>query len=201
MYDLAIFPGDFNPFHYGHINALVKASRCVSKILLFLIDVSAERRIVTPPPILDLEMRHRLVGRYISEGYLKKVNTQYELYSGDQAFDDVYLNDPYVLILGSDVFNYRRFDADDPRYEEFGWLIENSRIGIVLVERPGYPPDKTILAWLETRGVNVEIFQGDKAISARGIRKKISRGKAITGMVPDSLEKEIIEKYQSMTAT
>ena len=30
-YDFAVFPGDFNPFHYGHINVLVKASQYVNK--------------------------------------------------------------------------------------------------------------------------------------------------------------------------
>ncbi len=206
-YNLAVFPGDFNPFHYGHINVLAKASQYVNKILLFVIDTSPERITSIPPPVLDKNSRHNLVQRYISEGYLEFAcfdmaandiaEAQYELYSGNEQFPEFYLNQKCTLICGTDVFNYNRFRADEPQYREFGWLIENSRNGIVLVERPGYPPDSTILSNVKERGINVDILKGDCQVGARDIRKNITAGKAITGMVPAPLEDDIVEMYRN----
>ncbi|MBC8457757.1 MAG: adenylyltransferase/cytidyltransferase family protein [Deltaproteobacteria bacterium] len=196
-YNFAVFPGDFNPFHYGHINVLAKASQYVNKILLFVIDTSPERITNIPPPVLDRNNRHNLVQRYISEGYLGDVEAQYELYSGNEQFPEFYLNQKCTLICGTDVFNYNRFRIDEPQYREFGWLIENSRNGIVLVERPGYPPDSTILSNVKERGINVDILKGDCQVGARDIRKNITARKAITGMVPAPLEDDIVEMYRN----
>jgi len=195
-YDFAVFPGDFNPFHYGHINVLVKASQYVNKILLFVIDTSEERKASIPPPVLDKQSRHNLVQRYISEGYLGDVSARCELYSGAEQFPEFYLNRKCALICGTDVFNYNRFRPDEPQYWEFGWLIENSQNGFVLVERPGYPTDETILSNVKAKGIDVDILKGDAPIGAREIRKNIAAGKAITGMVPADLEDDILEMYQ-----
>jgi len=197
-YDVAVFPGDFNPFHYGHINVLVKASQYVNKILLFVIDISPERQTNIPPPVLDRKSRHNLVQRYISEGYLGDVFAQYELYSGNEQFPEFYLNQRCTLICGTDVFNYNRFRTDEPQYREFGWLIENSINGIVLVERPGYPPDDVMLSNVKAKGVDVDILRGERQIGARDIRKNIAAGKAITGMVPARLEDDIVEMYRKL---
>ncbi|MFQ6041294.1 MAG: adenylyltransferase/cytidyltransferase family protein [Candidatus Poribacteria bacterium] len=195
-YNFAVFPGDFNPFHYGHINVLEKASRCVNKILLFVIDTSAERKVSVPPPVLDRNSRHNLVQRYISEGYLGGVSAQYELYSGAESFPEFYLSRRCALICGTDVFNYNRFGVDEPQYREFGWLIENSENGIVLVERPGYPPDENILSSVRARGVEVDILKGERQVGARDIRKNIAAGKSIAGMVPARLENDIVQMYR-----
>ena len=195
-YEFAVFPGDFNPFHYGHINVLSKASQYIRKILLFVIDISPERKANIPPPVLDIESRHNLVRRYIFEGYLEYVEAECELYSGNQQFSEYYLNQKPVLICGSDIFNYNRFQVDEPQYGEFGWLIENSGSGIILVERPGYPPDETVLSNVKARGVSVDILKGERQIGARDIRKNIATGKVITGMVPDSLESDIVQMYK-----
>ncbi len=197
-YDFAVFPGDFNPFHFGHIDVLIKASRYVKKILLFVIDISEERKVTIPQPIADISSRHRLLKRYISEGYLKDVKAQYELYSGSEEFWEFYLREKPTLICGSDIFNYNRFRPDEPQYEEFGWLIENNRNGIVLVERPGYPPDQTILSKVRTGGVDVDILQGESHINARDIRRNIAAAKAITGMVPTRFEDDILKIYRKL---
>ena len=200
-YDFAVFPGDFNPFHYGHIDVLVKASQYVNKILLFVIDVSQERGTSIPPPVLDRNSRHNLVQKYISEGYLSDVKAQYELYSGDEQFPEFYLNQRCALICGTDVFNYNRFRTDEPQYREFGWLIENSRSGIILVERPGHPPDNTILSNVKARGINVDILKGERQIGAREIRQNIAAGKKITGMVPARFENDIVKIYIESTVS
>ena len=197
-YEFAVFPGDFNPFHYGHINVLVKAGQYVNRILLFVIDTSPERGASIPPPVLDRKSRHNLVQRYISEGSLRDVEAQYELYSGNEQFPEFYLNQRCALICGTDVFNYNRFRVDEPQYREFGWLIENSRSGIILVERPGYPPDDTILSNVKAREIDVDILKGECQIGAREIRKNIAAGKAITGMVPTCLENDIVQMYRKL---
>lgn len=197
-YDLAVFPGDFNPFHYGHIDVLAKASQYVNKILLFVIDTSEERKNSIPPPVPDRKSRHNLVRRYISEGYLEDVKAQYKLYPGNEQFPEFYLNQRCVLICGTDVFNYNRFRTDEPQYREFGWLIENSRNGIILVERPGYPPDENILSNVKARGIDVDILKGECPLSAREIRKNIAAGKTITGMVPARLAGDIVKMYRKL---
>jgi cytidyltransferase-like protein len=197
-FDFAVFPGDFNPFHYGHINVLVKASQHVKKILLFVIDITEERKATIPPPVPEVNIRNSILRRYIQEGYLKDVTAQYELYLGREEFWEYYLREKPTLICGSDVFNYNRFRSDEPQYEEFGWLIDNSRSGIVLVERPGYPPDDIILSAVRSRGVDVDILKGESPVNARDIRKNIAAGKAITGMLPARFEEEIAEMYRKL---
>ena len=194
-YDFAVFPGDFNPFHYGHIDVLEKASQYVNKILLFVIDTSPERIASIPPPVLDINSRYNLVQRYISEGYLGDVEAQYELYSGNEQFPEFYLHQKCALICGTDVFNYNHFRPDEPQYREFGWLIENNNNGIILVERPGHPPDDTILSNVKTKGIDVDILKGECQVGAREIRKNIAAGKTITGMVPARLENDIFKMY------
>ena len=44
----------------------------------------------------------------------------------------------------------------------------------------------------------MDILKGERQIGARDIRKNIAAGKAVTGMVPDSLEADIVQMYKKL---
>ena len=199
-YDLAIFLGDFNPFHYGHISVLMKASQYVNRILLHVIEPSKDRRTTIAPPLLDRKSRQNLVKRYLSEGYLNDVGSSCEIYRYEtpKSVFDLFEDNKCAGIYGSDVFNYNRFRKDEPQYREFSFAIEICKNGLIVVERPGFPADGEIVSGLQSRGYDIMIVKGECKVAARDIRGQIRTGKPITGMVPADFENDILEMYKKL---
>jgi len=147
-------------------------------------------------PMPDMNARRGIVERYFGEGFLKAVEAPCELYSGDEGFEGFYVREKPGLICGTDVFNFNRFPEGSPQFEEFGWLVKNAVNGILLVERPGHPPERKVLSKLEKAGIRVALLQGISHVTGRDIRRKIAKEERITGMVPSLLEAEIARIYK-----
>lgn len=188
--DFYVFPGDFNPFHNGHIHALTRAAQYVSRIVVFVIEPSPERRPTINNFLLTLEQRRDLVQRSLTQSFIQDLEAVVQIDSGEEEFMPFYRRERPGLICGTDLFNYTHF-PDTARVREYGWLLHRAAGGILVVQRPGYPLDEAIWQELEEAGINLQLLPGSSQVQGRDIRINLASSESIAGMVPADLEGEI----------
>ena len=199
-YEGAFFCGDFNPFHFGHIHVMAKASPYVQRIVLAVTYIAPDRAATITPPILDRQDRYDLVRRYLDEGYLDDIEVALELdsFGSMEEFFQHIRERGYAGIAGTDIFNYNRWPEDHVCYRKFKYFVEFFTSGLIVVERPGFPPDQGILGDFAQRGYDVTVVKGACESAAREIRRRITEGESITGLVPTPLERDIVTMYEGI---
>ncbi len=75
------------------------------------------------------------------------------------------------------------------RWHNFAWLAEN--VHFIIVPRAGHGDDHQILSRIRHSWVGMPLV----IVSSSEIRSRVKKGKSITGMVPASIEMDIIRFY------
>jgi nicotinate-nucleotide adenylyltransferase len=91
----------------------------------------------------------------------------------------------YVFVIGSDNLGTLQ------HWHNFTWLQKNTHF--LILPRPGYQLDLDMVANIKASVLQIEL----SPISSTDIRAKIALGESIHGLVPDNLEKRIVQLYSS----
>jgi len=190
---IGVLGGTFDPVHNGHL-AVAEEVRTSLKLSRVVFVPAARPWLKTDisPVEHRLEMvRLAIAGRSYFElsmvdvqrpGLSYTIDTLADLKSRFGASSELY----FILGWGS--------LAELPRWREPSRLIQMCRL--VAVPRPGYPPPDLKSLEAAIPGISERLVLLDKPeidISATEIRKKVSRGESITGLVPEAVEEYIRE--------
>jgi len=175
-----LYGGVFDPPHNGHM-ALAEAAldHFPLERLLVLVALAPGHK----PADLDFETRFDLARLAFAGLPRTEVVRDEHAYTIDmlraESFDDP------VFLVGADQF------TDFLSWKEPNAVLELTRLGVAT--RPGYPSERLeqVLGELE-RPQRVEFFEIPPVdVSSRDLRRRLSAGEPIEGMVPTAVAREI----------
>lgn len=183
----AIYGGTFDPIHLGHIhliNWLLENDDFERVIVVPAGD--PWQRSVAAAASDRLAMVHLAVSELVSNGSVEISDCEISRVGPSYALDTVreisrdYLSARFTWVLGSDAF--ASIDSWN-KVEELGKLVD-----FLVIERPGseIQKPKTQVKW---RSAAIEALD----ISASEIRRAISAGRSLRGLVPDSVSDYIMD--------
>ena len=188
---IGIFGGSFNPIHVGHI-ALARQLRQLAGLDEVWLMVSPQNPLKQGrSDLLDDHLRYQLA-RLALHGERGIVASDYELHLPKpsytwntlQQLKADYPNDEFVLLIGGD--NWELF----PRWYKAGDILREHRI--VVYPRRGSDLDRSTLPPSVTVA-ETELLD----ISSTEIRRRISEGRSISGLVPTVTEALVRNIYSS----
>ncbi len=185
---IGLFGGSFNPIHVGHI-ALARQLCQLAALDEVWLMVSPLNPLKKTQDLLDDELRLKMVQKAL-EGENGLVACDYELrlpkpsytWNTLQHLKKDFPNDTFVLLIGGD--NWQLF----PRWYRAQEIMNDYQI--VVYPRRGSEIDPTTLPEHVTV-VETELLD----ISSTEVRKKVSQGISVKGLVPDSIEPLVRQYY------
>ncbi len=195
MKKIGVLGGTFDPFHYGHLSIAKSALKefHLDKIVLLPSNVQPfkiGRKMASPEDRVNM-------AKIISEEHPDFELLTQEAFSGEISYTYKTMHNmkeqlpdcTFYFILGTDSFL-----SIESWYESEKLIRENS---FIIGERPGYKEEETYRLVNRLRGkynasigiLNNEILE----ISSTEIKEKIKRGISISEMVPQSIERYILE--------
>ena len=188
MVRTGIFGGSFNPIHNGHIQ-LVRQLREAAKLDEVWLMVSPQNPLKQQAGLLDDDLRLQMAQKaLVDDPNICVSDYEFHLprpsytWNTLQNLEQDYPDREFVLLIGGD--NWERFHrwyrADDiiRNYQLIVYPRRGSDIDI-----ENLPPSVTV--------VEAELLD----ISSTDIRRRVRRGQPITGMVPDSVVKDVERLY------
>lgn len=185
---IGIFGGSFNPIHIGHISLARQLRQLVGLDEVWLM-VSPQNPLKQQAELLNEKRRFAMANLALrGEEGLKA--SDYELHLPKPSYtwntlqhlEKDFPQHTFTLLIGGD--NWERFDR---------WYHANdilSRYPIVIYPRRGCDINISALP------PSVQVVQTVLLdISSTEIRQRVQRGESIAGMVPESIEKEVIKLY------
>ncbi len=185
---IGIYGGTFNPPHVGHLITVesVRESLALDRIIFMPSFISPHKQEGE-----ESSSHHRFTmtkiaiasnSRFdISREEIEKENISYTI-DTLRHLRDIYENGSFYLIIGMD--NYITFHL----WKEPKQILEHSTV--VVMNRPNYPQRMN-----EIIGTTNVIFVDvpDIDVSSSDIRQRIKRGKSVKYLVPDEVERYIID--------
>ena len=188
MVRTGIFGGSFNPIHNGHIQ-LVRQLREAAKLDEVWLMVSPQNPLKQQAGLLADDLRLQMAQKaLVDDPNICVSDYEFHLprpsytWNTLQNLEQDYPDREFVLLIGGD--NWERFSrwyrADD--------IISNYQL--VVYPRRGSDID------LESLPPSVTVVEAELLdISSTDIRRRVRRGQPITGMVPDSVVKDVERLY------
>ena len=181
---IGIYGGTFNPPHVGHLITVesVRESLALDRIIFMPSFISPHKQEGE-----ESSSHHRFTmtkiaiasnSRFdISREEIEKVNISYTI-DTLRHLRDIYENGSFYLIIGMD--NYITFHL----WKEPKQILEHSTV--VVMNRPNYPQrmNEIIVIFVDVPDIDV---------SSSDIRQRIKRGKSVKYLVPDEVERYIID--------
>lgn len=185
----AVLGGSFDPIHLGHMhiaNQVLKLSSV--KQVLFI--PNGNHHFKAGKVRLSFSERYALVQRAIANEPRFAVSDADKIGSGYTAHLMRRLfaenpQTPFVFIIGSD--NLPKLD----KWFDFPWLAAN--LHFLVLPRPGYEILTDTLPTIKASLLPIEL----SPISSTEVKRCIDSGKSIRGLVPQSLEEDIIRLYHN----
>jgi nicotinate-nucleotide adenylyltransferase len=175
-----LYGGVFDPPHNGHV-ALGEAAQdhFALERLLVLVAVAPGHK----PAVLDFATRFELARLAFAGLPRTEVVGDEHARTIDMLRAESFDNP--IFLVGADQF------TDFPSWKEPNAVLELARLGVAT--RPGYPWEllEPVVNELE-RPERVEFFEiPPVAVSSRDLRRRLSEGEPIEGMVPNAVAREI----------
>ena len=188
MVRTGIFGGSFNPIHNGHIQ-LVRQLREAAKLDEVWLMVSPQNPLKQQAGLLADDLRLQMAQKaLVDDPNICVSDYEFHLprpsytWNTLQNLEQDYPDREFVLLIGGDNWErfHRWFRADDiiRNYQLIVYPRRGSDIDI-----ENLPPSVTV--------VEAELLD----ISSTDIRRRVRRGQPITGLVPDSVVKDVERLY------
>ena len=183
---IGLYFGSFNPIHTGHLIIANHVINFTNMNQVWLI-ISPQNPQKPSHTLLNEYHRLHLVQKAIEDNpKLKASDIEFRLSKPSYTIDTlIYLEEKYPkhnfsIIMGSDSFqNINNWKNAEVLKKNYSFII---------YERPGFEMDKNIENE-KVKILNAPLLE----ISATAIRNNIKAGKSIQYIVPDAVNKEIIE--------
>jgi len=194
MMKIGIFGGSFNPIHYGHI-ALAQAAREQCRLDEVWLMVSPQNPLKQQAAdLLDDHLRLEMAQKaLVGVDGVKACDYEFHLPKPSYTWNTLqhlsadYPDYRFTLLIGGDNWvSFRRwYRAAD--------ILDN--YPIVVYPRRGSNFDDTLLPPGVTI-VNTQLLD----ISSTEIRRRVSQGKSIQGLVPEAIETLVWKYYENFSA-
>ena len=194
--NIGVFGGTFDPIHLGHL-IVAEEIRIKLKLDEVLFVSAGLPWLKTGRALSPARHRAEMIRLAIASNKYFKLSTieidrpgpSYSVDTMENLRNQFGSGVGLYFILGSDAL------AELPRWKEPSRLIQ--RCYLVFFTRPGYPiPELTSLEpsipGISSRSIQVEVPQID--ISSTQIRNRVSQGLSLRYLVPQDVEKYIIEQ-------
>ena len=183
---IGLYFGSFNPIHIGHLIIANHVINYTDMNQVWLV-ISPQNPLKPSHTLLNEYHRLHLVQKAIEDNSkLKASDIEFRLSKPSYTIDTLiyleekYPNHKFSIVMGSDSFqNINKWKKAEDLKKNYSFII---------YERPGFELNKNI----ETK--NIQILNAPLLeVSATAIRNNIKKGKSIQYIVPDTVNKEIIE--------
>ncbi|HPV14622.1 MAG TPA: nicotinate (nicotinamide) nucleotide adenylyltransferase [Candidatus Cloacimonadota bacterium] len=184
---IAIIGGSFDPIHNGHLYLAEKLSLDPEIEAVAFLPVG-NHNFKKDKLILSFEQRLQLIRKALQPGaevWLDDASGSG--YTADlmRRLQGKYPDKHFAFVIGSDNLEYLHL------WYDFEWLKEN--VTFLIVPRVGYE-----LQQLDKLGINYLIKDiRPPGISSSAIRSNIAQGLSIAGLVPQEIESQVRELYES----
>jgi len=193
---LGVLGGTFDPIHNGHLAVADEVrKRLEPDEILFM--PTRQPWLKAGKPLTEAEHRIEMVRLAIADKPYCKLSTIEIERAGPSYTVDTMAELRIQLGNRSELFFILGWDslAELPEWREPGQIIRLCRL--VAVPRPGYPRPDLDLLESSIPGLMERVTILDKPevdVSASDIRERVARGKSISGLVPEAVERYIKEK-------
>jgi nicotinate-nucleotide adenylyltransferase len=189
---IGILGGSFNPIHNGHIQVAIAVKKELQLDKIWIIPTG--RHPLKPNvELLDSGLRVYLIQKAIEnitdfEVSFSDLNSAKSCYTDNliSRLQKEYPGNQFYFIIGAD--NVPQL----PQWHNWEWLIDH--VQLVAVNRPNTHIDEIIKLDYASKITFVTI--PPIPISSTLIRHYVKEGKPITGLVPDCIEKNVVEYYK-----
>ncbi len=188
---IGILGGSFNPIHNGHIRICSTVMKVLELDKIWIIP-TGKHPLKSHDDLLDTDQRVNLIKKAIEhlpdfELSLADLNSDTPCYTNElmQKLQVEYPDYQFYFIIGAD--NVPQL----PKWHNWEWLLEN--VNLVAVNRSDTDLEEIQKVEYASRIIYVTI--SPIPISSTMIRQFIKEGKPITGLVPDCIEKDVVEYY------
>jgi nicotinate-nucleotide adenylyltransferase len=188
---IGILGGSFNPIHNGHIQIALSV---MEKLLLDQIWIipSGKHPFKPQDDLLDAGLRVKLIQKAIEhityfELSFADLNCTKPSYTDElmKKLQHDHPGEQFFFIIGADnIFQL-------PKWHNWNWLVDH--VQLVAVNRPDTNLDEIIKLDYASKIIFVNI--NPIPISSTMIRQYVKEGKSIYGLVPDCIEKDVVEYY------
>ncbi len=185
----AILGGSFDPIHLGHLH-IAKQIITRSLVAKVLFMPNGKHNFKQETVLLKFSDRLGLIKEAISSEPRFDVSTEDK--GGTGFTSDLMLklqrkkpDTRYVFVIGSDNLGTLQ------HWHNFAWLQKHTHF--LILPRPGYQLDLEMVANIKASILQIEL----SPVSSSDIRAKIALGESIQGLVPENLEKRIVQLYTS----
>ncbi|PKN72630.1 MAG: nicotinate (nicotinamide) nucleotide adenylyltransferase [Candidatus Cloacimonetes bacterium HGW-Cloacimonetes-3] len=185
----AVLGGSFDPIHLGHLHIATQAL-LLCRLTRVLFVPNGKHHFKADKVRLGYSDRYSLVERAIAHEPHFEVSDADQAGSGYtahlmQKLSAQNTNTRFAFIIGSD--NLPNLD----KWFDFPWLAAN--LHFLVVPRPGYEIPTDILPSIKASLLPIEL----SPISSTEVKCCIDSGRSISGLVPPSLEEDIIRLYHN----
>ncbi len=189
MIKTGIYGGSFNPIHNGHIQ-LARQLREAAGLDEVWLMVSPQNPLKEQAGLLADNLRLKMARQaLVAEPYIRVSDYEFRLprpsytWNTLQALEQDFPDREFTLLIGGD--NWEHF----PRWYRADDIVSNYRI--VVYPRRDSDIDLTALP------PTVTVVEADLLdISSTDIRRRVSKGLPITGMVPDCIVQDVERLYR-----
>lgn len=186
-----LFGGSFNPIHVGHI-ALARQVLAQGLASEVWFNVSPRNPLKAADGLADDQLRLQMVEQAIAdEPGMKACDIEFSLPRPSYTWHTLealwakYPDREFSLLIGAD--NWALF----PQWYRHAEIL--SRCRLIVYPREGYPLDAANLPDDVTL-LQTELYP----VSSTQIRQRVAQGQSIHGMVPEAIEREVVNIYRRL---
>lgn len=188
MRDHALLGGSFDPVHNGHLHVARQILRSgVVRSVVFL--PNARHNFKRGRVLQEFDVRYELVESALEQGMeVWDDDSTGSGYTSDlmRHLYQKYPTRTFYWVIGSDNL------AHLGQWHDFPWLSRNVRF--LVIPRPGHPLEERILKRIHRKTLRIE----PSPISSTLVRKRIAEGEPVTGLVPEKIERRVIDLYRPL---